>query len=110
MQRLQTLSILALPLLIGCATVQDNENRSPKDRVVEVPMTPEQGFGCQADTVQYAIGQIATAQLGGKLAKESGAELLRWIPPRTAVTMDYRAERLNISYDDDMRVTLISCG
>jgi hypothetical protein len=34
---------------------------------------------------------------------------LRWVPPRTAVTMDYRPDRLTVSYDDAMVITKVSC-
>ncbi len=41
---------------------------------------------------------------------ESGARHMRWIPPRTAVTKDYRRDRLNVVYDDDMVITGVYCG
>jgi hypothetical protein len=40
----------------------------------------------------------------------TGAKVLRWVPPRTAVTMDFRADRLTVSYDDNMTIDRISCG
>ncbi|HMO68727.1 MAG TPA: I78 family peptidase inhibitor, partial [Novosphingobium sp.] len=42
--------------------------------------------------------------------RATGARTLRWMPPRTAVTMDYRADRLTVSYDDNRIIERISCG
>ena len=65
---------------------------------------------CKAEPGQYAVGQKSSTDLAKKLLKETGAKTLRWIPPRTAVTMDFRGDRLNIAYDDDMIITQVSCG
>ncbi len=40
----------------------------------------------------------------------SGAREFRWIPPNSAVTMDYRSTRLNVEYDENTVVTAIRCG
>jgi hypothetical protein len=65
---------------------------------------------CNADGVQALLGQTATAEVGGQLLKGSGATALRWVPPRTAVTMDFRSDRLTVSYDDALKIDRISCG
>jgi hypothetical protein len=39
----------------------------------------------------------------------TGATILRWVPPRTAVTMDFNPSRLTVSYDDAMVITQVSC-
>jgi len=39
----------------------------------------------------------------------TGATILRWVPPRTAVTMDFNPSRLTVSYDDDYVITKVSC-
>ena len=65
---------------------------------------------CTADPGQSFVGQRATAEVGAQLLKQTGASQLRWVPPRTAVTMDFRADRLTVSYDDDMVITRVSCG
>ena len=74
------------------------------------PATPPSEAMCNADTVQSLIGQTATAEVGGQLLKGSGATTLRWVPPRTAVTMDFRPDRLTVSYDDALKIDRISCG
>lgn len=72
---------------------------------------PVAGAGpCDAEAAQGLVGQQASQALGAEAMRLSGAGQLRWIPPRTAVTMDYRPNRLNVEYDDDNIVTRIRCG
>lgn len=94
------LAAIAMPLA-ACATADDVQSITPADP----PMAQ-----CDASGAQDLIGQGATAQLGAQLLYMTGATQLRWVPPRTAVTMDYRADRLTVSYDDDMMIERISCG
>jgi Peptidase inhibitor I78 family len=69
------------------------------------------GFVCEATWVQQdTIGKKASVALAQQLMEKTGSDVLRWIPPRAAVTMDYNPVRLNISYDDNMVITQISCG
>jgi hypothetical protein len=93
---------LAGVLLAGCTTTSDG--REPTR-----PVGGENGQ-CDATSAQSHIGQRATAELGGQLLRMTGATTLRWVPPRTAVTMDFRADRLTVSYDDNMMIERISCG
>lgn len=65
---------------------------------------------CTADVAQDMIGQRAAAELGTELLRRTGARNLRWVPPRSAVTMDYRADRLTVGYDDAYTIVRISCG
>lgn len=65
---------------------------------------------CQADDAQSMVGQAANAALGAQLLRETGAATLRWAPPGSAMTMDFRPDRLTVGYDDDYRVTTIKCG
>ena len=65
---------------------------------------------CDASGVQDHIGHRASAEAGATLLRLTGARILRWVPPRTAVTMDFRADRLTVSYDDNMVIERISCG
>lgn len=103
-------SIFFAIALSGCAATQSAEIKQPNSKVTETPNSNAGGFECVAESIQYAIGKQATADLAGQLMKESGSTSLRWIPPDTAVTLDYRVGRLNISYDYEMKVTQVSCG
>jgi len=64
---------------------------------------------CDAEAGQSFVGQKATAETGKGLMEATGAARLRWVPPRTAVTMDFQADRLTVSYDDDMVIERVSC-
>ncbi|WP_271078648.1 I78 family peptidase inhibitor [Aurantiacibacter sp. MUD61] len=77
--------------------------------MTEMPVREPTGE-CNADPVQYHIGHTASAGMGQAMLTESGARQLRWVPPRTAVTMDYRPDRLTVSYDDDLVIERVSCG
>jgi hypothetical protein len=51
----------------------------------------------------------ATGTLGAEMLAATGATILRWVPPRTAVTMDFNPSRLTVSYDDGYVITTVSC-
>lgn len=86
--------------LAGCATASPPTS-SPGD---EAPATL-----CDGPAGQAFIGQKASPATGSQLIAATGAKTLRWVPPRSAVTMDYRPDRLTVSYDDDMVITQVSC-
>ena len=65
---------------------------------------------CDASGLQDLIGETVSDELGERIQRESGARTLRWGPPNSAWTMDYREDRVNVRYDDDMKITAITCG
>jgi len=97
--------LLAITLPIAAAACA----ATPAPEDVEPPVAAPAGQ-CDASGVQDHVGAGATADLGAMLMEATGANILRWMPPRTAMTMDYRIERLTVSYDDDMVIRRISCG
>jgi Peptidase inhibitor I78 family len=92
--------------LAGC-TVPEREAPYTTEKV---PVAEAGGFECDAAPAQYGIGKQTSTLLAQELMAKSGASVLRWMPPRTAATMDFRSERLNISYDDNMVIDRVSCG
>ena len=70
-------------------------------------MGPEK---CDAQPAQGLIGRPASAELAAEAQRLSGAEMVRWLQPGQAVTMEYRQGRLNIMLDKDNRVESINCG
>ena len=91
--------VAAFGALAACATV-------PADG--DPPVRDPEG-SCRAEPGQRFIGTRATAEVGGQMLAATGATILRWVPPRTAVTMDFNANRLTVSYDDAMIITQVSC-
>ena len=76
----------------------------------QFPVVGETGHVCNAARAQPLVGRDGTSEVGAEALRLSGARTIRWIPPRTAVTMDYREDRLNIELDGRNRVTRIRCG
>ncbi|TIX49692.1 I78 family peptidase inhibitor [Alteraurantiacibacter aquimixticola] len=92
----------AILSLAACATLPDQGDGELRAR-------PPQGE-CDASGVQDLVEERATAEVGQRLLEKTGATRLRWVPPRTAVTMDFRPDRLTVAYNDDMMIERISCG
>jgi hypothetical protein len=65
---------------------------------------------CKNDGLDRFVGQKASAEVGAQLLKASGAKTLRWGGPGMAMTMDFRPDRLTVSYDDAMAITSARCG
>lgn len=84
----------AAALLAGCATT----GGAPA------------AMACKADAAKSHIGHDATQAMGDAILKDSGARSLRWGPPGSAWTMDYREDRVNVRYDEKMKITDITCG
>jgi len=77
---------------------------------VESTPPPPAEMTCTADAAASYVGQTATADIGAAILKATGARTLRWGPPRSAMTMDYRQDRVNIMYDDAYKITQVTCG
>jgi len=92
-------SLLAVPLT-ACATAPRADDTPPARDI--------QGT-CQREAGQRFVGQKASGALGQAMLAATGATILRWVPPRTAVTMDFNPSRLTVSYGDDLVITRVSC-
>ncbi|HEY9090302.1 I78 family peptidase inhibitor [Parasphingorhabdus sp.] len=96
------LTAITCPALMACSTMGTGTPPTDNGMAAE--------HKCKADGLETFVGQKATAEIGATAIERSGARNLRWIPPNTAVTMDYREDRLNIEYDDKMVITRVHCG
>ncbi len=56
------------------------------------------------------VGQTIVGDTGEQILRKSGAARLRWGPPDSVWTMDYRADRVNVRYDRAMVITDVTCG
>ena len=90
--------------LSACATPTAESAATPPVDAEETVMT------CDAGKGQWALGQLADEALVAKVKADTGSDRYRVIPPGTAVTMDYREDRVNIDVDADNRVTAVRCG
>ncbi|HVK50151.1 MAG TPA: I78 family peptidase inhibitor [Pseudoxanthomonas sp.] len=102
----------ALPLiavLAACASTPPSSSEPAAVTGGNQPARPGTGK-CNADAVQWAIGQDNNQANFDRIWKESGAGLIRPISPNQAVTMDFRKDRVNIHLDAANKITRISCG
>jgi hypothetical protein len=71
--------------------------------------TRENNF-CNAEPAQAFVGQKVDAAAGLAIRQATGADEVRWGPPRTPMTMDFRQGRVTVGYDDAMIITSVACG
>lgn len=98
---------IAALTLVGCTS--DYVASAPIDSTPE-PIEKPVTHRCNAAPVQQHVGKRATGEMGETILKESDAKTLRWGPPDSAWTMDYREDRVNVRYDRDMKISAITCG
>jgi hypothetical protein len=78
------------------------------DETKSTPAPPQ--AQCDNSKLDGFVGQKASADLAARMMAVSGAKALRWGPPRSAMTMDFRSDRLTVAYDDAMTVSSARCG
>jgi hypothetical protein len=77
----------------------------------QIPVRGEMpGRICNDANIQQFAGHQATAELGAQMLAVSGAGTLRWVPHGSAITMEYRADRLTVFLDPANRVERLSCS
>jgi hypothetical protein len=94
------IALLAPALLAACPA-------APAEPIVH-GATP--GHTYQAEGTDRFIGRPGTSKTGAAILKASNAAVLRWTPPGTMLTMDYRSDRVTVSLGPDTRITRIKCG
>ena len=72
---------------------------------------PETGAAiCDAARAQSLVGQSAGTDIAARAQRLSGAGIVRWLQPGQIVTMEFRADRLNLVLDGQNRIEAIRCG
>ena len=96
---------LAFSLLLaaGCASV-------PTAGAEEPPAPETAAPGCDAARARHLIGRAQSEETAAEALRLTGARALRWLPPGTMVTMDYRPDRLNIDLDGSGKIINLRCG
>lgn len=77
----------------GCATAPESSARS-----------------CDASQAQALVGQPAGSEVAAQAQHLSGAGTVRWLHPGDIITMEFRADRLNLVLDAQNRIQSIRCG
>jgi hypothetical protein len=92
-----------LPALIGCAPLAPPAGE-------DAAMDRSDGRICDANQAQALVGRPGTREIAVEAQRLSGAGAVRWLQPGQLVTMEYRADRLNIEVDAQNRIVAIRCG
>jgi Peptidase inhibitor I78 family len=72
------------------------------------PLPP--GVECDANRVLDLKGKLRSPAIEADALARSGAKRVRWIEPGSAVTMDFRVDRLNLHVDKTGTITDARCG
>jgi len=95
---IRALTFLALAgAAAGCA---------PQKKAEPLPPMVE----CDANRVQDLRGKQRSPAVEADALARSGAKRVRWIEPGSAVTMDFRVDRLNLHIDAAGTITAARCG
>jgi hypothetical protein len=65
---------------------------------------------CDVKRLKVLVGRPASAVAAAEALRLSGAKDLRWVKPGAMLTMDYRADRLNVILTGDKKVKRFTCG
>ena len=74
------------------------------------PRAADRGGTCDAARAQRFVGNAAGDDLPEDARAAAGARTVRTITPGQMVTMDYRADRLNVTIDESGHVAAMRCG
>ena len=94
--RLPAVLLLALPLA-ACAPMPP-------------PGPPPMATQCVAEAAGWAMGLGVTDEIVERVRVDTRSRDVRVIRPGQAVTMDYRADRVNIKLNERDAIVGISCG
>jgi len=102
------LAVLAAASTLGLAACSPAREPAPADPPAIVDDALE--GRCDDKAAAAYIGRAASEETANAARQAAGARGVRVIRPGMAVTMDYRAGRLNLHLDDEGRITRITCG
>ena len=68
------------------------------------------GHKCDATGTETFIGRTRSDSTGSAIKRATQAAVLRWSPPGTMLTMDYREDRVTVWIDPTKKITKIRCG
>lgn len=92
------LPVLAMPMM-ACTTTGSGGDSPPR-----------LSAQCTQGGTDAFIGQTATQAIGADIQQRTHATTFQWVPAGSAVTMDFRTDRVRVSYDRDMKITSVRCG
>ena len=93
---------LSPALLAACATT------NPPVSTPVHGVTP--GHKCDVAGTDRFIGQTRSAKAEAAIKRATKAAVLRWSPPNTMLTMDYREDRVTVWVDEAGKISKLRCG
>lgn len=96
-------SLALAPALLAACAANSSSGAIPVHGV-----TP--GHKCQSNGTDRFIGQAGSKANGAAIKRATKAAVLRWAPPNTMLTMDYREDRVTVWFDENKKITKIRCG
>ncbi|WP_380779448.1 I78 family peptidase inhibitor [Sphingomonas sp. R86520] len=96
--------------ILLAATLLASAACTPVEMRGETPAASPVAATCSADSLGDLVGKRASDARADVMQTRSGARTLRWIAPNTAVTMDFRADRLNVYVDAKGRIERFTCA
>lgn len=97
----------ALPAMLAAALAACSAQTPPPEPAA--PPAADLEPSCGADKLVSYVGHNATDDVVTAIGRASGAKSVRVIKPDTAVTMDYRPDRLNIDVDANGVIKAFRC-
>lgn len=79
------------------------------DNVAAAPPPPSMEPSCGADQLASYVGQPASDDVIARITAWRGDKPMRVIKPGTAVTMDFRPDRLNVQVDEQGKIKGFTC-
>jgi hypothetical protein len=94
------------------APVMESPAEAPTDAPPDTAALPpgEAPAACDAEPAQRFVGQAHTTELGEEARVAAGAAVVRALRPGEVVTMEFRADRLNLTLDESGRISRVACG
>lgn len=108
--RVIPMPLVAALALSACAGYGEAMPPDPPEKPAEEPIARAPQGGCDAALVQSFVGAAVSADTGAQIIAQSGAARLRWLAPDSAMTMDYRPDRVNVFFDSSRMIERITCG
>ena len=71
---------------------------------------PPPAGACNAAPAQGLLGRPSSPELAREAQRLTGARVWRWLRPGQMVTMEFRADRLNLRLNAGDKVEAITCG
>jgi hypothetical protein len=96
-------SLLIAAAMLGACAAANTSGATPVRGV-----TP--GYKCRTNGTDIFLAQVGSRATGAAIKRTTKAAVLRWSPPNTMLTMDYREDRVTVWLDKNKKITKIRCG